>query len=77
MREEQAQPQEELSQSTDKKSKAKKAPKVDKIAELEEKLANVTDCLLHLATYTGNQALVKKFGLKPYEYRAKELKRSA
>lgn len=62
--------------SATKKPKAAKKPKVDEVALLTEEVNNLKECLCALATFTGNRALVKKFNLEPYDYKAEELKRS-
>ena len=71
MSEEQEKSQEKLSSS------AKKAKKPDQLAELQEKVAILEAAILKLATFTGYPALMKDLGLKPYEYKAEELKRRA
>lgn len=72
MSEEQAKSQDEL--SSNKKPKAKK---VDEVAKLREEIDNLKECLAALATHTGNRALVKKYKIDPYDYKAEELKRRA
>ena len=72
MSEEQVKSQDELSSN----KKPKKA-KNDEVAKLQAQVDNLTMCLSDLATRTGNQALMKKYDIKPYEYNAAELKRRA
>lgn len=64
-----------MSEEQEKKQVKSSSSAKKKEAELLNRIEQLEKCVSKLATYAGQQKLVKEFGLDSYEYQSHELKR--